>query len=128
MNWKNGLAIMAISASTAILSVWGYSRFEEYQQAGVQESGKLPVNYAGFTGNNAGPVTVDFVAAAGSATPAVVHIKTRTKAKQINGNQQRQKNPFSDLFGDDFGDFFGGGPRIQPEQRASGSGVLITED
>ena len=36
---------------------------------------------------------------------------------------------FSDFFGDEdmFGEFFGG-PRIQPEQRASGSGVLITAD
>jgi len=128
MNWKNGLAIMAISASTAVASVWGYGRFVEYQHVGEQEAGKLPVNYAGFLGNNAGTGNIDFTAAASSATPAVVHIKTRTKAKQISSNQQRQRSPFSDFFGDDFGDFFGGGPRVQPEQRASGSGVLITED
>ncbi|TXT33479.1 MAG: protease Do, partial [Chitinophagaceae bacterium] len=128
MNWKNGLAIMAISASTAVASVWGYGRFVEYQHVGEQEVGKLPVNYAGFLGNNAGTGNIDFTAAASSTTPAVVHIKTRTKAKQISSNQQRQRSPFSDFFGDDFGDFFGGGPRVQPEQRASGSGVLITED
>lgn len=129
MNWKNGLAIMAISATTALASVWCYGKFVEYQHAGTQLSGKIPVNYAGFFGNNGGgPGPVDFSGAATSATPAVVHIKTRIKAKEIAGNQQRQRNPFSDFFGDDFGDFFGGGPRIQPEQRASGSGVLITDD
>jgi Do/DeqQ family serine protease len=129
MNWKNGLAIVAISATTALASVWGYSRYMEQQQAGIQDAGKLPVNYAGFFDKSAAGNSVDFTAAASSATPAVVHIKTRTKAKQISGNQQqRQRNPFSDFFGDDFGDFFGGGPRVQPEQRASGSGVLITED
>lgn len=128
MNWKNGLAIVAISATTAVASVWGYGRYVEHQQAGIQEAGKLPVNYAGFFDKSATGNAVDFTAAAASATPAVVHIKTRTKAKQISGNQQRQRNPFSDFFGDDFGDFFGGGPRVQPEQRASGSGVLITED
>ena len=130
MNLKNIFAVVAISATTAVLSVWGYSKYEQSQYAGMQETGKLPVNYAGFFGNNGAPATVvDFTPAATSATPSVVHIKTRTKARQVSNNsQQRQRNPFSDLFGDDFGDFFGGGPRMMPEQRASGSGVLITED
>jgi len=121
MNWKSGLTIVAISATTAIASVWGYGKFVDRQNAGMQESGKLPVNYAGFYGNNNHNAAggVDFTAAATSATPAVVHIKTRTKAKQVANNQQRQRNPFSDFFGDDFGDFFGGGPRVMPEQRAS---------
>ena len=55
MNWKNGLLIVGISATTALASVWGYGKFIENQQAGIQEQGKLPVNYAGFFGgtNNA---------------------------------------------------------------------------
>jgi Do/DeqQ family serine protease len=128
-NLKNILTIVAVSASTAILSVWGYGKFLERQSAGIQESGKVPVNYAGFFGNSAPAAAVDFTPAATSATPAVVHIKTRTKARQVsnNGQSQRFRNPFSDLFGDDFGDFFGG-PRVIPEQRASGSGVIITDD
>lgn len=131
MNLKSILTIMAISASTAVMSVWGYGKFVERQTAGIQEAGKLPVNYAGYFGNNNAPAsTVDFTPAATSATPAVVHIKTKTKARQVSNNNTRQRfsNPFSDLFGDDFGDFFGGGPRIIPEQRASGSGVIITDD
>lgn len=130
MNLRNIVTVVAISASTALLSVWGFSKYQEKQYAGLQDAGKLPVNYAGFFGNNNTPTpVVDFSPAATSATPAVVHIKTRTKAKQISNNSmQRQRNPFSDLFGDDFGDFFGGGPRMIPEQRASGSGVLITDD
>jgi len=106
MNFKNILAIMAISASTAVVSVWGYGKYVERQFAGVQEPGKLPVNYAGFFGEKAPVSTVDFTTAATSATPAVVHIKTRTKAKQVS-NSQRQRNPFADLFGGDdaFGDF-----------------------
>lgn len=130
MKLKNILAIVAISASTAILSVWGYGRFMEYQTAGIQDPGKVPVNYAGFFGNNNNPTpVVDFTPAATSATPAVVHIKTKTKAKQVSNNsQQRFRSPFSDLFGDDLGGFFGGGPRMIPEQRASGSGVIITDD
>ncbi len=130
MNLRNIITVVAISASTALLSVWGFGKYQERQYAGLQDSGKLPVNYAGFFGNNNTPTpVVDFSPAATSATPAVVHIKTRTKAKQVSNNSmQRQRNPFSDLFGDEFGDFFGGGPRMIPEQRASGSGVLITDD
>lgn len=128
MNLKNILAVVAISATTAVLSVWGFSKYNDYQRAGVQESGKLPVNYAGFFDKNNTPgATIDFTPAATSATPAVVHIKTKTKARQVNNTQRQRSNPFADLFGDDFGDFFGG-PRVIPEQRASGSGVLITEE
>lgn len=125
MNLKNILAVVAISATTAVLSVWSFSKYNDYQRVGMQEEGKLPVNYAGFfdKNNNIGSA-VDFTPAATSATPAVVHIKTKTKARQVSN---RQRNPFADMFGDDFGDFFGG-PRVIPEQRASGSGVLITED
>ncbi|TKK68833.1 PDZ domain-containing protein [Ilyomonas limi] len=132
MKLKNLLLVVLISAATAVLSVWGYSKYMETQYSGVQEiNGKLPVNYAGFFGNNTPVSTVDFTAAASSATPAVVHIKTRTKARQVTNNLPQQRNPFSDFFGDDdpFGGFFSG-PRVQtiPEQRASGSGALISDD
>lgn len=129
MRLNNILAIVAISATTAVLSVWGFGKFTDYRNAGLQEAGKLPVNYAGFFGNNNAPGgLVDFTPAATSATPAVVHIKTKTKARQVSNNSTpRQRNPFSDFFGDDFGDFFGG-PRVIPEQKASGSGVIITDD
>ena len=131
MKLKNFLAVVAISATTAILSVWGYGKYMQTQYAGTQEPGKLPVNYAGFFGNNNSAGPVDFTAAATSATPAVVHIKTRTKAKQVSNNLPKRSNPFGDFFGGDdlFGDLFGNsGPRMIPEQRASGSGVIISED
>ncbi|MDE3234692.1 MAG: Do family serine endopeptidase [Bacteroidota bacterium] len=128
MNLKNILAVAAISASTALLSVWGYGKYMQSQYAGIQEPGKLPVNYAGFFNSNNASNVVDFTQAATAATPAVVHIKTRTKAKQVSNNLPKRSNPFGDFFGDDmFGDLFGG-PRMIPEQRASGSGVIISED
>jgi len=128
MNFKTMAAVVAISATTAIVSVWGFSKFNAYQQAGWQDPNKLPFNYAGFNNNNAPAAAVDFTPAATTTVPAVVHIKTKTKEKQISGGSPRGRNPFSDFFGDDFGDVFGGGPRVMPEQRASGSGVIITED
>lgn len=130
MKLKNMVAVVGISATTALVSVWGYGKYMQTQYAGVQEPGKLPVNYAGFFGTNAPATTVDFTQAALAATPAVVHIKTRTKAKQVSNNLPKRSNPFGDMFGGDmFGDLFGDiGPRMIPEQRASGSGVIISED
>lgn len=129
MKLKNILLVILISAATSIGSVWGYNRWVEKQTAGIQEPGKLPVNYAGFFDGEKAAGGIDFTAASTSATPAVVHIKTKTKARQVTNNLPRGRNPFSDLFGDDFGDLFGG-PQSQtiPEQRASGSGVLISND
>ncbi len=129
MKLKNIFLVVVISCATALTSVWGYNRWQAYQTAGIQETGRLPVNYAGFFEGTKGVGPVDFTAASTSATPAVVHIKTKTKARQATNNLPRGHNPFSDLFGDDFGDLFGG-PNSQtiPEQRASGSGVLISDD
>jgi Do/DeqQ family serine protease len=129
MKLKNIFVVILISAVTSFASVWGYNRWEADQTAGVQEPGKLPVNYAGFFDGTKAAGAVDFTAASMSATPAVVHIKTRTKARQATNNLPRSRNPFSDLFGDDFGDLFGGPQsRTIPEQRASGSGVFISSD
>ena len=130
MKLKQAFAIAALSASTAVLSMWGFKKFEERQMIGMQDPTQLPVNYAGFTGNNGAPTpVVDFTPAANAGTPAVVHIKTTTKARQVTNNLPRQRSPFDDLFGGGFDDFFGG-PRVQtiPEQMASGSGAIISQD
>ncbi len=129
MKLKSIILVVFISASTALLSVWGFTEYQDRQTVGIQQEGRLPVNYAGFFDSPPPAGAIDFTAASTSATPAVVHIKTRTKARQVTNNIPRGRNPFSDLFGDDFGDLFNG-PRSQtiPEQRASGSGVLISND
>jgi Do/DeqQ family serine protease len=128
LNFKNVLAIIGISACTTLVSVWGFTRWNHISSS-FDNGGKFPANYASFINGAAPASTVDFTPAANAASPAVVHIKTKTNAKKVeNGPQVRPKNPFFDFFGDDnFGDFFGG-PRMIPEQRASGSGVLITAD
>lgn len=77
-----------------------------------------------------GPITnqpVSFEQAADAGVPSVVHIRTVVKYKQAG----RQQNPFGGMDDDIFRHFFGdGGGRQfnQPEQRASGSGVIISED
>jgi serine protease Do len=131
MKFKHVLAVVGISITTTLASVWGIGKLTRHNQDFVQETPKLPANYAGFFDGNTGDqgIPVDFTAAASAGTPAVVHIKTRIGARTVTSTQRR--SPFADLFGDDLGDFFGGGGQRSmqiPEQRASGSGVVISND
>lgn len=130
MKWKQLLLITGVSVVTSLSSVWMYGKFvSERQGSGFYQSsdGKAPVNYAGFFNAAPGGETVDFTKAAGAAVPAVVHIKTKTPAKRITNQLPRNRGGMFD----DFFDQFFNSPQlqqIQPEQRASGSGVLISDD
>lgn len=135
MKWKQLLLVMAVSASSAVGSVWVYGKFNSPKSTLVLASdSQLPVNYAGFKDNVAGAPAdpIDFTKAASAAVPAVVHIKTKIAAKKINsadGNGLRRQGTSMDDFFDQFFQFDPQGRgMIQPEQRASGSGVLISED
>lgn len=137
MKLKQVLFTVVISAITTLGVIWGYGKFiKKNNSYAGQEAGVVPANYkyAGFFDGQGSPTgAMDFTAPAAAATPAVVHIKTKTNAKQVNNNlpkTQRPKNPFfDDFFGDDLLEqFFGNRNMIQPEQRASGSGVIISED
>ena len=136
MKWKQIFFTVTISAVTTLGVIWGYGTYvtKNNTYAGQQE-GVVPANYryAGlFDGTTPPGNAVDFVAPAEAATPAVVHIKTKTNAKQVNNSlpKRQPNNPFSDLLDDDmFNQLFGGrGRNIIPEQRASGSGVIISDD
>ncbi len=137
MKWKQILFTVTISAVTTLGVIWGYGTFfkKDNSYAG-QQAGVIPSNYkyAGLLDGNSSPAgALDFTVPAEAATPAIVHIKTKTNAKQVNNNLPRKTqpaNPFSDLLDDDmFNQLFGGrGRNIIPEQRASGSGVIISED
>ena len=129
MKWKQFFLIVAVSAVSAVGSVWCYSKFVNPKSLSVVSADtKLPVNYAGFIDKNNVAVTgepVDFSQAADAAVPAVVHIKTKIPAKQASNQLPRNRNGGMDDF---FDQFFNFGPSIIPEQRGSGSGVLISED
>ena len=136
MKFKQVFFTIVISAVTAFGVMWGYNTFFENNNTfGGQENGVVPANYkyAGLLDNdNTPPGSVDFTQPAAAALPTVVHIKTKTNAKQVSNNlpkNQRPKNPFSDFFGDDMmEEFFGNRKGYVPEQRASGSGVIISAD
>jgi serine protease Do len=128
MKFKQILLVAAISATTAVGSVWVYGKFSGKPNVLVQGNSdvKLPVNYAGYFDNvSDGAEPVDFTKAASASVPAVVHIKTKIPAKKVTNNLPRSRGNTMD---DWLNEFFEMGPRMQPEQRASGSGVVISED
>ncbi|MBE7173093.1 MAG: trypsin-like peptidase domain-containing protein [Williamsia sp.] len=130
MKFRQVAAVVLISASTAVGSVWTYNRIAEKSTYQYQASNpRTPINYAGFVNGGTGApagTPVDFTEAAAASVPATVHIKTKTNAKPSN-NLPSRRSPFSDLFGD-WDDLFGGdGLRSRPQQ-ASGSGAIISED
>lgn len=128
MKLNQVLLTVAISAASAVGSVALYNHFT-YNKAdaiGSAQNG-FPANYAGyFDGKTFTPADpVDLTKASSAAAPAVVHIKTKVPAKKITNDLPRRRSMLDDFFGDIFGDM---GPNIVPEQRASGSGVIISED
>jgi serine protease Do len=126
MKLKQILLVIGISSMSAVGSVWTYNKFtREDVVLGSIEKG-IPANYTGFfDGKSTTADVVDFTKAANAAVPAVVHIKTKIPAKRLSNDvgTRRSRGPFDDWFDDFFG-----GPNVIPEQRASGSGVLISED
>lgn len=129
MKFKHIVLIVAISAVSAVSSVAIYNKIASKSTGITGSAAKgLPANYAGYfdgkTANAAEPL--DLTKAASTAVPAVVHIKTIIPAKKVSNDLPRRRSIFDDFFGDVFGDM--GGPNIIPEQRASGSGVIISED
>lgn len=129
MKAKQILTVMLLSASTAVLSVWGYEKLttSDTYVYSHQEQAKMPANYAGyFDGvNGIANAPVDFSQAAAAAIPATVHIKT--KSTRTASNNLPRRSPFGDLFGMDLDDLFGDRLRTIP-QMASGSGAIISED
>jgi len=134
MKFKQIFTTVAISAVTTLGMIWGYSKFvADDGRYGGQQPHELPSNYkfAGFGDNPVPPGAVDFTQSAQAAIPTVVHIKTKTNAKQVTNSLPRtnRQNPFSDFFDDEmFNQLFGNRSNVIPEQRASGSGVIIGDN
>ena len=129
MKWKQILVIVAISSASAVGSVALYNKINNRQEIVVGEArDKMPVNYAKFFDSNSTAADpIDFTKAANAAVPAVVHIKTKIPARKVtNDLPSRRNNSMDDFFDQFFGPGFG--PTIIPEQRASGSGVIISDD
>lgn len=80
-----------------------------------------PVNFTNYVFDSTDfvvPEGLNFVFAAKSATPSVVHIRTTYE------NGRAANNPFNDFFKEYFGDRY----RDQNQSRGAGSGVIVSED
>jgi S1-C subfamily serine protease len=124
------LKIVAIAAVIVAL-IGGYVFFNSINKNhnSVVQTANTPVLKTGYPETVTPPA--DFEKAATTAIPAVVHIKTVTKFKELKGRNLPQPNPFGDMFGNDdffkhFFDDYGG--QMRQDQRASGSGVIISNE
>lgn len=128
---KNNLKLLvALSAGMFLAS--GYFMYSQNRAVrnSVLQAETVPLVKTRYAeaGNTMPP---DFEKAAEGSVASVVHIRTVTKFNQASSRKQAQPNPFGDLFGNDdiFKRFFGdGGGYTQPDQKASGSGVIISND
>ena len=133
MTTRQFTMMVLVSAATSVGSIWGYSQYQEQKKESADPftvaAAAQPARFADYTVNAAENAIVDFEKAATKATPAVVHIKTLTKAKQLVGDPNLRNNPLREFFGDEYGMFEErSDPRQFRDQRASGSGVLVTSD
>ncbi len=123
MKFKNIFLVVVVSAVTSVASVTMYGKWMRGNDVSLADAAKTPVQ---FTRNNdggdngGGGAPADFTKAATSSAPAVVHVQTHISAKEVSLQSQPgyQDDPFSQLFGN----------RVIPEQRGSGSGVILSED
>src|SRR5438045_8282016 len=108
MRVKQLVAVITVSAATTVGTIFGYNEYQKSQQGSFNfsPSSSLFKNMGYTNDNSASAPMVDFEKAATKAAPAVVHIKTLTKAKQVAADPNEQDNPFKDFFGDGFGDMF----------------------
>ncbi|MDB5192271.1 MAG: serine protease [Segetibacter sp.] len=125
MTAKQFITAVAVSAVTAVGSVWGYGQYEQITSYHPQTPSIFKL--ANFVEDAVTGPTVDFEKAATKAAPAVVHIKVTSKPKQVAQRPNTQANPFDDFFGDMFGER-GQPQRLTPQRRGSGSGVSISAD
>ena len=123
---------LLLAAVLVLAGISGYALYRSNNGVvnSVLDARQAPVMKTGYADIN--PVPVDFQKAAENSVASVVHIQTVTKGSRVSMRQSPdQQDPFGGMFPNDdlFKHFFGGGGSgVQPDQRASGSGVIISSD
>lgn len=129
MNKKFTFAAIALIAA-GVAGGYAISATTKTPYNSILQDDPKPLVQTSYTGSAAAQ-PVDFEKAAGTAVPSVVHIRTVVKFKQTSADRgQRGDNPFG-MDDEMFQRFFGDGGSRQfrrPDQKASGSGVIISED
>jgi serine protease Do len=126
---KTKIWILVIGV-VAVLGSYGLYASEKKSNSSSPALNQTPVIKTSYI--DAPGTPVDFEKAAAAAVPSVVHIKTTSRYKQTSGSQWPREDPFGGMFGDDFFKRYFGEQRGRsipvPDQRASGSGVIISPD
>lgn len=119
------LALILSSFLGGVIALGGYSLVapEVLTPSGSQASDVRFTNYVFDSTDFVVPEGLNFVYAAKSATPAVVHIKTTYNKPGVAAGQ---KHPMEEMFKDYFGEQYDGGQN-RPA-RGAGSGVIVTPD
>ena len=128
MRLNQVLSVVLISGLTTGAVLFGYHKMVKKPVTIQTVNGQVPSNYVGLydSNNNTPGTAVDFQQASVTAIPTVVHITTVIGKNTASNNLPKRSNPFADLFGDDF--FRGFDDMRSQPQRASGSGVIVSED
>jgi serine protease Do len=116
---------------TGLLFATGFTGKRAYNS--VLDEPQTQVVKTAYTTSNPAVQPIDFEKAAAAAVPSVVHIKVTMKAKEVSQREVPGGDDQDDPMGDMFKRFFGDGGRgshgfAEPEQKASGSGVIISSD
>ena len=130
-------SIIGSGLTIAVFLLIGFNHEESGHSIHKQELS--PVQNALYTVKENGEyVPLDFTGVSREVMNSVVHIRSVRKVQSSQGSfYNNQRNPFGDLFGDDFFRFFNGTPehggqqRSQPEpmiQMGTGSGVILSSD
>jgi serine protease Do len=128
MNFKrNGFtALVAFISAFAVVAVFNYFGLNKQQISFVEKTPQARL--AAYTPTSATLQPIDFRYSAAASTPCVVHIKSTFKP-QKTAYKNGSGDPFRDMFGQDFSQFFRGpNPYQQGPQIASGSGVIVSRD
>ena len=128
MTLKQSMAAIAIAVASFGGGAWMYGQHRHLEQQNNNLSQDAPLfSHTGYTANTSSGPLVDFEKAATKAAPAVVRIRTVMKAKQVSGDMDMDNDLLRQFFDRGFGG--NGRPQMQmPQQKASGSGVLISSD
>jgi Do/DeqQ family serine protease len=113
---------MASSVIGGIVAVLLFISFGPKEQIGRQSIFDNPASFTNYVFDSSDfvvPAGLNFVFAAKSATPSVVHIRTT-----YTGGRSAQ-NPFNDFFREYFGDRY---RDYQNQSRGAGSGVIVSQD
>jgi Do/DeqQ family serine protease len=125
MTFKQSILTAGLAAGVFCAGAVGYNKYHHSAESFADPaSGGSIIKEAKFVPNSDPGTEVDFEKAAAKAAPAVVHIRTIMKGKEIS-MPDFGDNPFKDFFGDGQGKI---NPNQAQPQRASGSGVLISAD